>query len=573
MDIFIDSRYIREYKRNKFLMCTLIKHIFFCFFLCIRKGMYKFIGLSENSTNFINSNHIYNNIGKENIRTSDDSIKTKKYRQDCNSYEDIQRLEEGGIIDDWTLQGVLFLVRHGDRGPMAHVRGINSVDCSSDQSSLLKKYKYFLSNATASTQVGGGHASWIRTGAFHGFPLLPPSTKTCFLGQLTPKGLAQELKIGDILKQAYGISLDLYNKDKYNINHRSNLTNNTDHQQTVNDIVIYSTRYRRTFQSAMALMFSFLSPDKWINLLIQESHSLSFCFHDCACPHAEQLKKVVSRESQHLLSQHPAVSAVVQWVGTTLLQNPSEQMNPLEVRDAILSIICHNAPLPCHKLLNAEQQDYLSTSTIEPYNSDVINIDQDDSAIPQRETKEPEDLISEPELEGCIEQSHITALMSYTHWQGLKETRSKYHRRSGLLRAYGLIRHIVSFMLKMISGEKIKFVLYSGHDRTMQYILAALGLQISNPFIPYAARLNFEVYKSDKDTQFYFRVLYNGHDMTRQIEFCEGGKSLRVNRGGRGEKADLCPIENIIRFIHDDYFTPLNASNYKDACFLTKDND
>lgn len=535
--------------------------------------MYKFIGLSEKSTNFINANHNYNSIGKENSKFIDENVKLKKYRQDCNSYMNIQRMEEGGIIDGWTLQGVLFLVRHGDRGPMAHVRGINSVDCSAEDSMLLKKYKYFLSNATISTQVGGGHASWIKTGAFHGFPLLPPSTKTCFLGQLTPQGLAQELKIGEVLRQAYGMSLDLFSREKPNF-HRSsssNVTNNTEHQ-TVNDIVIYSTRYRRTFQSAMALLFTFLSPDKWINLNIQESHSLSFCFYNCACPHAEQLKKILSHESQQLLSQHPAVSAVVQWVGTTLLQNPSEQMNPLEVRDAVLSIICHNAPLPCHKLTNNDH-DYISTSTTEPDNSDVINIDQDENSIPQKETKEPEDLISEPELEGCIEQSHVTALMSYTHRQGLKEAQSKHNRRSGLLRAYGLIRNIVSFMLKMISGEKIKFVLYSGHDRTLQYILAALGLQITNPFIPYAARLNFEVYRSNTDTQFYFRVLYNGHDLTRQIEFCEGGKSLRLNRGGRGEKADLCPIENIIRFIHDDYFTPLNATNYKDACFLTKDNE
>ena len=63
-------------------------------------------------------------------------------------------------------------------------------------------------------------------------------------------------------------------------------------------------------------------------------------------------------------------------------------------------------------------------------------------------------------------------------------------------------------------------------------------------------------------------VVFNGHDVTQQIDFCEGGKSLRVTRDSRGNKADLCPIENIIRFLHEDYFGPLNATNFKDACIL-----
>jgi 2-phosphoxylose phosphatase len=177
----------------------------------------------------------------------------------------------------------------------------------------------------------------------------------------------------------------------------------------------------------------------------------------------------------------------------------------------------------------------------------------------------------EMEPEGCVEHSHIMALMSYNNWQAAKEMRSRDMRTQGLLRAYGLLRHIVNFMLKIISGDKIKLVLYSGHDKTMQSVQAALGLNRlleDNPFIPYGSRLVFEVYKSDnKDIEYYFRLLYNGVDVTNQIHICEAGKSLRVNRG-RKQKADLCPIENIIRFIHDDYFNSLNVTNFRDACFV-----
>lgn len=537
--------------------------------------MYKYISFSEQTNQIPNMKGYFNTNQKK-----DENQRIKKYQQDCNPIEGLTRQDEGGVIDGWTLQGVLLIIRHGDRGPMAHVRGINLINCSAHDEPILNKYRNFLSNYTTSAQSGFGHATWMKTGPFHGMALFPPSSNTCLLGQMTSRGIAQLLHIGDILRQSYGHPLGLLiNKINVPPIKSSSTTNNTsghiESPYNTEEIVIYSTRYRRTFQSAMSLMFGFIPVHRWGSLYVQESHSLAFCFSDCACPQADTLKKVLSKQAVQLLAQHPAVVSVVQWVGTSLLQNPIEPLNPLEVRDAVLSIICHDAPLPCHKQVKKEQvASTAATSTTDADISDVINIDQEDGGgkinVQSQNTVEPDDLVAEPEPEGCVEQSHVAALMSYTHWQGLKENRNKFSRRAGLLRAYGLIRNIVNYMLKMVSGDKTKFVLYSGHDRTLQYILGALGPHLDNPFIPYAARLSFEVYKSDKDTQFYFRLLYNGHDITRQIEFCEGGKSLRVNRGSRGNKADLCPIENIIRFIHDDYFLSLNATNYKDACTIVQ---
>lgn len=173
---------------------------------------------------------------------------------------------------------------------------------------------------------------------------------------------------------------------------------------------------------------------------------------------------------------------------------------------------------------------------------------------------------------GCIEPSHVSAVMSYTLWQGKRDFRHPFTRQQGVLRAYGLLRNIVGNILKMVSGHHTKFVLYSGHDHTLQFLLAALGVASADvgPFIPFAARLAIEVYRSDKNDENYFRVVYNGRDVTQQLDVCEGGKSLRVNRDSRGNKADLCPIENIIRLIHDDYFGGLNATNFREACQLVK---
>jgi 2-phosphoxylose phosphatase len=124
-------------------------------------------------------------------------------------------------------------------------------------------------------------------------------------------------------------------------------------------------------------------------------------------------------------------------------------------------------------------------------------------------------------------------------------------------------------MLKMISGNKLKMVLYSSHDSTIQNVLAAIGMLEESSFVPYATRMSFEVYRSSTDSQHYFRLLYNGRDVTKKMNLCLEGKSLRVNRG-RGKAAFLCPLEFLIRFIHDDYFSIMNATNFKDACFYEK---
>lgn len=553
-------------------------------------GMYKYISTAD-------SQSIFNVHQYQPFTIEDEVTKLKKLQTDCNTHRTIVRKDDSGILDGWKLQGVLLLTRHGDRGPMAHVRGISSIDCGAGRQTnvLLNKYRTFLLNTTANAPAG--HYIFNKNGPFHNFPLLPAFSKACLLGQLTYNGVAQMLQVGDLLRQVYAHPLGLLTKPIA----MPKLPNITQTQPTYppEEIIIYSTRYRRTFQSAMALMYAFL-PERWLSLNIQESHSLAFCFADCACPKADQLNNLLAKEFAQQLNKHPTIAAVVQWIGSNVLQNPTPRMQPLEVRDAILSLICHNAPLPCRRnvpdYIGTTDNDRTSAATTTESN-DLINIDQEDSSsanngpiVVQADSQsnriiDPDSDV-EPEIEGCVEHSHVAALMSYTQWQGKREAKHKLSRQQGLLRAYGLIRNIVSHMLKIISGDKTKFVLYSGHDRTFQFLLTALGIYKQTEkdqlpkmsyFIPYASRMAFEIYKSDAsngdNTEYYFRVINNGLDITRMIEFCEGGRSLRISKNARGNKADLCPIENIIRFIHDDYFALFNATNQKDACSVQKNNE
>lgn len=109
-------------------------------------------------------------------------------------------------------------------------------------------------------------------------------------------------------------------------------------------------------------------------------------------------------------------------------------------------------------------------------------------------------------------------------------------------------------------------VLYSGHDHTLEQLASALGLLNDPLLLRYGARLVFEVYQSNEGPQkgagvVYFRLLSNGKDITNQIGFC---KQLIVESSSEV----LCKIEDIVRFIHDDYFASLNSTNFKDACVL-----
>lgn len=137
---------------------------------------------------------------------------------------------------------------------------------------MLSKYRNYLLNSTLSgpNGINNGHAAWNRAGSFHGFPMLPADSKVCLLGQLTYKGISQLLHVGELMKFAYAHALDLYKKPPAAQKPVTNSSENLLLNQILNsdDIIVYSTRYRRTFQSAMALMYNLLPTDRWHNLQV-----------------------------------------------------------------------------------------------------------------------------------------------------------------------------------------------------------------------------------------------------------------------------------------------------------------
>lgn len=420
---------------------------------------------------------------------------------------------------NYTLEGILILLRHGDRGPLSHIRNISSVNCAMSSYTSIRAYSNFLQNISKSP----GFSQFL--GPFHNFPLLPANE--CALGQLTLVGVSQLHKLGHVLRMVYGDKLGIGN---------GSLTNE--------DIVVYSTRYRRTFQSTLAFLYTFLAPEDLQRIVLKESQSLAFCFNDCVCPAAETYRKIFTVESSEYLNSHPAVMKLVKFVTSIVFEMPHETLasNPHSLHDALLTYICHNSPLPC--LSSAGDQDL------------------------------------------CVRAEHVTSLFTYIDWESRQYLKSHNLRKSCLLRAYGLLRNIVSFILHMVSEKKPRIVLYSGHDKTIQYLTFALG--ISDGITPhYASRLIFELYrkkgKPKKDSplarEYYFRIVFNGKDLTNQVNFCRNSVvqyipekvptvTMKNSSVPKKQSSYLCPIESVVRFLHDDYFHIFNTTNFKDSCLV-----
>lgn len=101
--------------------------------------MYKYIGRNSSSLSYIlnDKTEYYSPVFTP--TPSIDAHNFAKYKTRCTALSQINRLDDGGILDGWKLQGVLLVIRHGDRGPMSHVRNIPHLDCGINGDNLVNK--------------------------------------------------------------------------------------------------------------------------------------------------------------------------------------------------------------------------------------------------------------------------------------------------------------------------------------------------------------------------------------------------------------------------------------------------
>ena len=367
-------------------------------------------------------------------------------------------------------------------------------------------YKKYVSDILNASKT---HSYINFVGPFMKYPLLPLPSR-CSIGHLTPQGVAQHLQLGRILKDLYFTDLKLLA-----------------HPWELDEILVYSTKYRRTFQSALAFLYAFLPKFDTTNLRMREAKGINFCDDNCDCEKLSHYVQKHDQERKEYRKSHPGVMELVRNLSPII--KPSESSNditnPLVMIDGLLTYACHGSKLPCNK-------------------------------------------------GKCIAYDNLSSLISYEEWES-KQKRTSSQRKGTKLKAYGLLRNMLDMMDGMMGDGKPRVVIYAGHDKTLNLILGSLGLSSHQPPY-YASRIIFELYfnsssravTSDYRENYYFRIVYNGKDLTKYLPFCNA-KVVKQLFSGNAKKGSisLCSLTKFEKFLKGEtYFKEFNSTSYKEAC-------
>jgi len=165
---------------------------------------------------------------------------------------------------------------------------------------------------------------------------------------------------------------------------------------------------------------------------------------------------------------------------------------------------------------------------------------------------------------GCLGSLFVRDVFDVICESGRLAVLDTNYRRLARLKVQPLLYETAHRMKRQLrsTGLSPRFVLYSGHDSTVEPLAAAIG--ISNGMWPrYASRLVFELYAPAKEAASVavpsIRVLYNGEDVTKQLSFCRHATSAI--------SAFFCPLSAFLEFVNDSRFSGgPGQTGYSEAC-------
>lgn len=424
---------------------------------------------------------------------TDKLLSVPRLWQYCNPPGKSVTGDEGEVSPEYRLEMVHVLIRHGDRTPMHTMKGLPTVkiNCNLDKLSLTNsKLQNFASKIKDSLQRH-------KESDFKNWDLYPDE-EYCTGSQLTGTGIHQHILNGEHLGLKFFRKWELLS---------SNFSSD--------DILVKSTEYSRTFQSAIAFMYGFLPQFSLNKLIIKKSSNLYFCSKSsgfvCFCPQANLAKQMADNFNSKLSHNSSKHQNLIKQLADIYNTKPSHIPWLSAIADIIMANVCHELKLPCNDAGQCADQNLL------------INI---------WKVIDNESLISKTKNHVFIKFSHLIM--------------------------HPFLVQIAHQMKSVVLANKSvpKFVLYSGHDVTMTPLLVALG--ISDGLWPsYASRLVIEFYSrvvTQKKIHYFIRILYNGLDMTRQLPFCR-----TVING-------LCKFIHFIHFI-DTHLKPYNVTSYNRYCY------
>uniref|UniRef100_X2BBC3 2-phosphoxylose phosphatase 1 n=1 Tax=Capitella teleta TaxID=283909 RepID=X2BBC3_CAPTE len=336
---------------------------------------------------------------------------------------------------------------------------------------------------------------------FHGYDIYP-DREFCSPGWLTPEGAVQHILHGQLFKQKYLLKHKLLNMQDFE-----------------DSLFVRTTDYPRTFQSAMALLFGFLSKFEIEKLKIEKADNNTMCSkdtgHPCTCPMVVPFIDTMSATYKSLrpeLRQSSIGKDLYSHLAQVLDVGDDALPPPSHIMDNSMVHMCHNLLLPTGP--NGQ----------------------------------------------CMKSWAITNAYNLLAQNG-KEQLQEFNRIARL-KFQPLMHEIAERMLMQVMGKSpIKFALYSGHDTTIEPLAAALNFS-GGIWSPYASRIVFELYAPQEESvdssAHSIRVLYNGKVVTKDIPFCKD----KMHDSFLG----LCPLDAFIKFVRKDNLADLGETDYNQAC-------
>ena len=388
------------------------------------------------------------------------------------------------------------LLRHGERH--TYIPSVNYMpqreDCKiaadlikRDES--LKTFVQTMKQFTRKQPLGNYFQNWN----------LFPNRSKCSRARLTGIGALQHLKLGQYFRDKYLTLSTIFNKEV----------------ALTNQIYTVSSETKRTYQSAIAFLYGFLTQSDFNLTTLNISHadhyfcSLKLSRENCDC----QYGKIWEREIYNFRNTYfYKLKAKNNQIVTFLENSGFGRITPFyALIDLFHLAICRDRIRMCSN---------------------------DDKTI-------------------CLKEEHLKQIWekfnSEIKYVVKKSKNSIYY----YIALYPLMAEIVNRLNDHTKGRsQERLVVYLGHDIPLMSFLDIL--EVGGSWIRYAGRIVLELYESEAyndPDKHYIRILYNGKDVTQFVKFCKE----KTNKG-------LCNFSLLYDFVFNKMLQQFGYTNYSDVC-------
>ena len=326
-----------------------------------------------------------------------------------------------------------------------------------------------------------------------------PNNSTCTEHSLTVTGAIQHLKLGQYFRHKYLTQSTLFDN-------KSTLTSQID---------TFTTKRSRTYQSAIAFLYGFLTQSDFnlTNLNISPVDQF-FCSREitgdknCNCQYSQILDEIIFKSRARYFRRNKENN---KHVLTSLNNSDYGTTYPFySLIDVLYHAVCHDRPNLC--------SDNDNTTCIKEHFKRI--------------------------WEKFIDETGYLV-------EHLKNTTYFYTA------LYPLMANIANRLKDHVKGQNLqRLVVYSGHDTALMSLLYML--EIDGSWIRYAGRIVLELYESEAHKyidKYYIRILYNGQDVTQSVKFCKG----KLFKG-------LCNFTLFYDFVFNEILQQFGYTSYSDVC-------